>query len=262
MRIMYDSVTPRNILNHTTTPTMVAGYANGRYKWSDADWALFPNAVKVRIAVRAYELNAHVLDCELGDATPAECPLWARERRARGGTPIIYCNRSTWPIVITAFDNSRTERPLFWIATGSGRAEYPSGTIGAQYLLDWQGVDVSAMADYIPGIDPDPITPVGEDMAIVGKAFSPTPDKSQDYVTIPCNGARKLYIATGANDTVDGIAYFIGDTPAGKGTNFVGDNIRVHVDPQRPGPFNVPANCRVITLGITKATHEFTAWCA
>lgn len=142
---MYDSVTPRNILNHTTTPQMVAGYANGRYAWTQEEWDLFPNAVKVRIAVRSNFYDAHVLDCEEGDATPAQCPAWARQRRLMGGVPIIYCNRSTLPLVRQAFQNQDTEQPLFWIATASGRAEYPPDSIGAQYLLDWQGVDVSVM---------------------------------------------------------------------------------------------------------------------
>lgn len=262
MRTMYDSVTPENILQHDTTPTMVAGYANGRYKWSDADWALFPHAIKVRIAVRASFLDAHVLDCEEGDASPSECPLWAQERRARGGVPIIYCNRSTWPRVIDAFNVRHVTQPLYWIATANGRNEIPPGAIGAQYLLNYRGVDVSAMADYIPGIDPIPFipTPGDNDMTLIGKAFTPTPSKSQEYVILPCDGKRHFFIAVGGNDTVDGLAFFIQDTPPGTGGQFAGENLPFHIDGDRPGPLPIPADCRAVIISYTKATHDFTTW--
>lgn len=102
---------------------------------------------------------------------------------------------------------------------------------------------------------------IEEDMAVVGKAFTPSPERAQEYISVPCNGLRQLFISIGASDTVDGIAYFVGDTPF-KGASFVGQNYPFHVDPNRPGPIGVPANCRVVTLGITKASHDFTAWCA
>lgn len=263
MRKCYDSVTPHNILQHDTTPQIVAGYAHGRYAWDQADWNLFPNAVKIRIAVRANFYDAHVLDCEPGDATPAQCPDWAWTRKQMGGVPIIYCNRSTWPQVRDAFDSRHMEQPLYWIATANGRDEIPFGAIGAQYLLNYQGVDVSVMADFIPGVDPHPIIPdTGEDdMTIVGKSFSATPERPQDYVSLPCNGKRSFFISIGGNDVVEGLAYFLQDTPAGKGGQFAGKNLPFHIDGNRPGPIPVPADCRVIILGITRATHEFTAWC-
>lgn len=262
MRTCYDSVTPPNILQHDTTPQIVAGYANGRYKWSDADWALFPNAVKIRIAVRAYELNAHVLDCEVGDATPDECPLWAQERRARGGVPIIYCNRSTWLQVKAAFNERDVQQPLYWIATANGREEIPAGAIGAQYLLNYRGVDVSVMADYIPGIDPVPFIPSqGDDnMTLIGKAFSPSSDKPQEYVILPVDGKRHFFIAVGGNDVVEGLAYFLQDTPDHSGGQFAGPNLPFHIDGNRPGPLPIPVDCRAVIIGYTKATHDFTAW--
>lgn len=257
MRLMYDSVTPTNILLHDTTPVMVAGYANGRYAWTQEQWNLFPRAVKIRIAVRANYYNAHVLDCETGDATPAQCPAWARQRRLMGGVPIIYCNRSTWPQVVKAFADSDTEYPLFWIATGSGKQDYPTGSIGAQFLLDWQGVDVSAMADYIPGIDTPPFTPLTREREEFDmRGYTTTTEK---MLPIPCDGARQLFILTGGTGTVDGHLYFIGNTQ-GVGGHYTGDRA-IHIDPDRPGPIDIPENTRGITFYHT-ATADFVAWCA
>jgi hypothetical protein len=257
MRIMYDSVTPTNILHHTTTPVMVAGYANGRYAWTQEEWDLFPRARHIRIAVRANYFDAHVLDCEVGDATPGECPQWALTRRAMGGVPIIYCNRSTWPLVRTAFDNAHIAQPLFWIATANGQADYPQGSIGAQYLLDWQGVDVSAMADFIPGVDP---TPTIEHTNTPEDTMLGTATTEEKMIPLPVNGARKLFILTGGKGTVDGHVFFIGDTPSGNKGAYTGDR-PIHIDPDRPGPITIPENTRGLTFFHT-ATADFAIWVA
>src|SRR5690242_4301382 len=78
-------------------------------------------------------------------------------RRSGFAYPTIYCNRSTWPLVKAAFAAQRVDPPLYWIATASGRPEIPAGAIAAQYLLDVApGIDISAVADYWPGVDPEP----------------------------------------------------------------------------------------------------------
>jgi hypothetical protein len=173
MRTMYDAVTARNILNHDRTPALVAGYID-RIKlapWSAGDWALFPNARKVTIVKKASTRDGHVLDVEPGDATPEQAPGWAAQRRRDGfAHPVIYCNRSTWPKVKAAFAAQGVAPPLYWIATASGRPEIPDGAIAAQYLLDYQGVDVSVVADYWPGVD-GPATEGESDM-----------DKNQDQL--------------------------------------------------------------------------------
>ncbi|MEV8615701.1 hypothetical protein AB0383_48750 [Amycolatopsis sp. NPDC051373] len=156
---MYDSVTPENILKANPHPQLVGGYINGKYKWSDADWALFPNSVHVRISVRASFLDGHVLDVETGDATPQEVPAWLTARRKAGADPAIYCNRSTWPQVAAACKAAGVAESHYFIATASGKAEIPDGAVAAQYLLDVApGIDVSAVADHWPGVDPAPTT--------------------------------------------------------------------------------------------------------
>lgn len=160
MRTLYDSVTPTNILKANPNPQMVAGYINGPYAWTAAEWALFPQAVKVRISVRANFLDGHVLDVEPGDATPAQSVDWVLARRRAGAEPTVYCNRSTWVQVQAAFRARGVPEPHYWIATASGKAEIPAGAVAAQYLLDIApGIDVTAAADYWPGVDPTPTNP-------------------------------------------------------------------------------------------------------
>lgn len=157
MRTMYDAVTASNIVKKDANPVLVAGYID-RIKlapWSAADWELFPNALKVRIAKKASTNDGHVLDVEPGDAGHEEAPGWAAMRRRSGfAYPVIYCNRSTWPKVKAAFAAQNVAPPLYWIATATGRQEIPDGAIAAQYLLDVApGIDISVVADYWPGVD-------------------------------------------------------------------------------------------------------------
>jgi len=149
---------------------------------------------------------------------------------------------------------ARTEGCVRWGGDYTGRKD------GMHFEIA-DGVSEARCAAVLKKLTESRPARIEEDMAIVGKAFSPTPERSQEYVAVPCNGLRQLFIAVGASDTVDGIAYFVGDTPP-QGGRFVGKNFPFHVDPNRPGPIGVPDDCRVVILGITKATHDFTVWCA
>lgn len=146
---------------------MVAGYVDKIVlePWTAADWALFPNAVKVEIVKKASSNFGHVLDVEPGDATPAQAPGWAKMRRAAGlATPTIYCNASTWPSVQQAFRDQGVAQPLYWIARYDDEKNFPTlngiTAIAKQYHgNDPANFDLSYVADYWPGVD-------GEDMAI------------------------------------------------------------------------------------------------
>jgi hypothetical protein len=154
---MYDAVTASNI---PTTALMVAGYVDGLYKWSAADWARFPHAAKVRIAVFSTTNDGHVLDCEQGNATPAQSVDWVLLRRAAGLDPTVYCGRNTWWDQIQgAFQARKVPEPHYWVADYSGNPAKPAipvGAIGLQYQ-DTGPYDLSAVADYWPGIDPAPL---------------------------------------------------------------------------------------------------------
>lgn len=154
-RTMYDSVTPSAI---PTSAVMVAGYLPpSRYAWSAADWARFPRAVKVRIAIFARVNDGHVLDVEPGDATPAQAPGWVTMRRRAGVDPSIYCNASTWPTVRAEFRRRGIREPHYWIAKYDGVARLPAGAVAKQYAnppLHGRGhFDLSIVANHWPGVD-------------------------------------------------------------------------------------------------------------
>jgi len=162
-RTFYDAIHPANI---PTNAQGVAGYVDGRYAWTAADWARFPHAVKVRIAVFSSTADGHVLDVEPGCSTPANAPGWVVRRRAAGVDPTVYCSLSQWPVVQAAFAAARVPEPHWWVAAypGSGPNLYP-GSIAHQYANPGP-VDISVVADYWPGVDPTP-TPTPEvDMPI------------------------------------------------------------------------------------------------
>ncbi len=155
-RTMYDSVTMANIY---AGAQMVAFYVDGRYANGTACRQRFPNAIKVGIAVFPSTNDGVVLDCETGDATPAQCPGWVKMRRAAGIDPTVYCNTATWPWVINAFRSAGVPEPHYWIAAypGIGAALYP-GSVAHQYD-DPGPYDVSVVADFWPGVDSKPGPP-------------------------------------------------------------------------------------------------------
>ena len=158
-RTMYDGVDASRL---PADAQLVGGYVDGLYAWSDADWARFPHAVKVRIAVFRDTDDGEVLDVEPGNATPAESVDWVLRRRRAGVDPTVYMNTSTWPVVRGAFAARGVAEPHYWVAQYDGVEAIPSGAIAKQHTNDEQaGWDVSVVADYWPGIDPSPITPAG-----------------------------------------------------------------------------------------------------
>jgi hypothetical protein len=160
-RTMYDSTTASDI---PRSARMVAGYLPpSRFAWSAADWARFPNAVKVRIAIFAHVNDGHVLDVEPGDATPAQAPGWVAMRRRAGVDPSIYCNASTWPTVRAEFRRRGVREPHYWIAKYDGVARLPAGAVAKQYAnppLHGRGhFDLSIVADFWPGVEEDDMQP-------------------------------------------------------------------------------------------------------
>lgn len=175
MRTLYDSTTPSVI---PRTAAMVAGYLPpSRYAWSDADWARFPTAVHVRIAVRASTPDGHVLDVEMGDATPAQAPGWVKARRAAGADPTIYCSVSLWPTVRAAFTAAGVAQPHYWIAHYDGDPTIPVGAVAKQHI-DPPGSgghwDLSVVADHWPGVDPAPTPLEVPEMELTDK-LNPNP---------------------------------------------------------------------------------------
>ena len=153
MRLLFDSVTAADV---PAGSELVGGYVDGRFKWTDADWALHAGKVQVRIATQATTNDGNVLDVETGDATPAEAPSWVRLRRAAGVDPSIYTDRNEWPDVRAAFVNANEPEPHYWIAQWDNDPALLDGAVAKQYAnsgLTGSNYDASSVADFWPGVD-------------------------------------------------------------------------------------------------------------
>ncbi|MBO0802309.1 MAG: hypothetical protein J2P25_04450 [Nocardiopsaceae bacterium] len=123
-RNMYDGINSdaATIAKKFPNAPLVAGYVNGNYAWSKADWDLFPHAIKVKISISASADIGDVLDVEAGDATPGETEGWIAKRKASGyRRPTIYCNRSTLPAVRKGTGKYVLNRDYdIWVADWTG----------------------------------------------------------------------------------------------------------------------------------------------
>lgn len=161
MRTMYDACNP---IRPPADASMVAGYVSGGCEWSPAAWQLWAKALRVRIATGANVDDGVVLDVERGDATPADAPGWCARAQLRGVTPTVYTSASNVAAVLAACKVHDVPAPLIWVAQWDGVATVPAGCIAKQYRNDVAaGYDVSAVADYWPGVDPAPPTPPEDD---------------------------------------------------------------------------------------------------
>ena len=158
---MYDAVTLANVDAANHNPQLVACYDDGTYQNVAEAEQRFPHSIIVPIAVRASHTGSHVrvLDVETGDASPDEAPGWVQTMRSLGVDPTIYCNTSTWPSVISAFQNAGVKQPHYWVAEYDGDPTIPSGAVAKQYLGDYNGYDKSSVVDYWPGVDSGTPTP-------------------------------------------------------------------------------------------------------
>lgn len=123
--LLYDSTTASDI---PANAQLVAGYVDGAYAWSKADWARFniPDSQKITITVFGGQMAA-VCDCETGDLTPDQAAAWIQQYPGN----IVYCNLSTAPAVVKAMQNAGLTvgpNPQFylWIADWTGQAHIPS----------------------------------------------------------------------------------------------------------------------------------------
>lgn len=202
MRLLHDSVTARDIPREVA---MVAGYVDGRYRWSDEDWNRFGNAVKIRIAIFPSTNDGHVLDVEPGNAGPADYAVgqWVLRRRAAGVEPSIYCPLSWWDDLQRSFATWGITPPQWWVAHWNSRADIPNGAVAKQYRhgdialgeTHYSGghFDLSAVADHWPGVDGG--TPGGG-----GAPALPPTEEGWEYYVIQ------------RGDTLSGIAARFGTT--------------------------------------------------
>jgi hypothetical protein len=152
---MADSV---DVANMPAGFDLYGAYVDGLYKNYAQAEAKFPGKV-VGIAVFSATNDGTVGDVETGDMTPQTAVGWVQRRRADGVDPTIYCSEALWSAVRDAFRNANVPEPHYWIAgyPGSvGEALYP-GSVAHQWI-DRGPYDESVVADYWPGVDPQPAT--------------------------------------------------------------------------------------------------------
>ncbi|MFB9925982.1 hypothetical protein ACFORO_12615 [Amycolatopsis halotolerans] len=260
-RIMYDSITAADI---PATVPLVAGYCDLSSAWSAADWARFPNATKVRIARSARTNDGHVLDVERFLATPDQAPGWVAMRRAAGCDPTVYCNESALATVQAAFDAAQVPQPHYWVARYDNIPSVPAEAVAKQYINDPASgghYDLSAVADYWPGIDPAPVTTHQEDEMAFGRVCPAGTNEHADMSVVGCSKLR-IHDSFGHTVHVKDILFY-GDSGAdpngtGVGGGYAAKNSADHWDwvSNRPGPIAVPAGATTVTV-LYDADHDF-----
>jgi hypothetical protein len=157
---MYDALIASNIPRFPA-PDIVAGYVDGK-AWSQADWDLFPRSIKVGISAAGTDAGT-VLDCEPGNPNAAQSVDWVLARRAAGIDPTVYVAQwapgYTMNDVLSAHIARGVVPPHVWYAPGQNET-IPLGCVAVQF--GYVGpYDISAVADYWPGVDPPPISARG-----------------------------------------------------------------------------------------------------
>lgn len=170
MRTCFDTTNPANI--PASGFDLLGGYDDGSYNDIQALKVAHPGKTVISISVFPRDNFGSVLDVEKGDADPDQAPGWVTMRREAGEpNPGVYCSLAAWPAVRAAFAAAKVPEPWYWIAAHPGNgANLYSGSLGHQYEDYRDLYDISVMADYIPGIDPEPLPSPnqtkGEDMII------------------------------------------------------------------------------------------------
>lgn len=158
-RTMYDGINSdaKAISQIIKAGDLVAGYIDGDYEWSAADWALFPHNTHVEIAAHPTTNDGIIGDGPPDNGTWPQWVSWVVKRRAAGKDPWIYTNESSWPTAKQAFKDADVAEPHWWIAHYDNDRTIPAGALMKQFeeTPKW---DTSSCASYLPGIDPKPAT--------------------------------------------------------------------------------------------------------
>lgn len=201
MRTMYDAVTAANI---PANALVVGGYDDGRYVWSAADWARFPNAVHVHISSVGTNVG-HVLDCEPGNPNAVQSVNWILMRRAAGVDPYVYTAEWApgyrWADVVAACNARGVALPHWWKAPGAA-ADLGGPQEPLMVQTAYPGpYDVGVAADFLPGIEdappptPDPEPPV--EVAVNQRIVS---DETRQLL-------HQIYLVPGPSAGVAGLWY-------------------------------------------------------
>lgn len=199
---MYDSVTASNIPTNPP-PAIVAGYINGLYAWSAADWSRFPNSRHVTITIWP-TTTAEVMDVEYGDATPTDVPKWLSKFRPDPSVRqlTVYCSLdTTWPKVQSAVSAAGIAPPAYWIADYIGTAFLIAGSTATQWTDTRTLYDISETNGTWPTF-PGLVKPTPP---IITPPPLPSPPKPKDdelITALTSGNQRHVWVTTTKGATV------------------------------------------------------------
>ncbi len=219
---MYDGINAlaAGIARSFPKAAMVAGYLNGQFAWSQAEWALFPNAHHVTISITAGANVGDVLDVESGDATPDQTAGWIAMRKAAGlYRPTIYCSLDVIPAVRVGTGRYILDKDYdIWVANFTGVPHQVPGCAATQYEST-ANYDVSAVYDTAwphrkapaptppPGPAPVP-APSGLSVTLYGQivdvGWGPVAGAKSYIFQLFHHNAQGVYGDAVANETVTG----------------------------------------------------------
>lgn len=155
MITMYDGIKPGEI---PADAEVTGCYPMGDYAWKPADYARFPHAIKVLIAIEFDSAglwkHCNVADVERYALTPKDARVFLeyRQQVARKGGNAIYCNASTVPAVVAACKGLHY---YLWVADWTNTAHEFGGAVAVQYETVPGRYDVSAVynGDWLKAVD-------------------------------------------------------------------------------------------------------------
>lgn len=140
-RTMYDAI-GQNAAAVPADAEMVAGYAQGGYAWTAADWGRFPRAAHVRIATLTIDWrDASVIDSEVGALSPSQCRKFITDRNTfRPATATVYRDWAGLPQLLRACAGLPYH---LWLAWWIGRPPGPDDIARVRAVLP-AGVELAA----------------------------------------------------------------------------------------------------------------------
>ncbi len=205
-RFGYDGINADAAIIHARRPNaaFVCGYDTGGWPWSQAEWNLFPKALKIHIATQAHWNTGDVLDVEAGDASPGQTESWIRMRKAAGYyRPTIYCSLSTVPAVRVGTGPYRLGVDYdIWVAHWTGVPHHIPGCAVTQYAsANWADFDVIYDANWPhrkAPVPPKPIPVPPKPIPVPPKPVPvPPPPPPKPVPPPPPHVGRKRYESTG-----------------------------------------------------------------
>jgi hypothetical protein len=117
---MADSTRPELIPDkYALRPNGVLVYVDGDYKWPTTQVHRFPRHWGITTTGAPDSApHARVIDVERFDATPADVQEYAGARMVHNDRTIVYCSRSTIPLVVS--ETKAWHRLLWFISTLDG----------------------------------------------------------------------------------------------------------------------------------------------